>query len=73
MSNEFILSPKKSRRNKPTIEVGQFINTIHGEIIVLQYVNRTRVKIQYADRSIQPNPQWVTVQSIRKIEIKAKP
>ena len=70
--SEFILSPKKSRRNKPTIKVGQKIETVHGKITILQYVNRSRAQIEFADQSVQPNPQWVTVRAIRKIEIKDK-
>lgn len=73
--NQFILSPKKSRRNKPTIKVGQVIETVHGKITILEYVNRSRVQIKFADQSVRPNPQWVAVRWIRKneIELEGKP
>ena len=71
MSNEFIIKPrKKIKKNKPTIEVGQVIKTIHGDITVLSYANNTNVLVEFADKTVQPNPQYHTVAWIRRNEIK---
>lgn len=68
--SEFILSPKKSRRNKPTIKVDDEIETIHGKITVREYGNNSNVLVFFAEESVKPNPQWHTVAWIRRNEIK---
>lgn len=68
--NSFRLGPRKSRKCKPTIKEGDVIKTIHGDITVLSYGNNTNVQIEFADKFIKPNPEWVTVRAIRKMQIK---
>lgn len=70
--SEFLIKPRKSPMSKPTVKVGQVILTTHGNITILEYVNNKRVQIKFADEYIKPNPEWVTVRAIRKIEIKPK-
>jgi len=69
--SEFIIKPrKKIKKNKPTIKEGQVIKTIHGDITVLTYANNANVLIEFADKTVQPNPQYHTVAWIRRNEIK---
>ena len=68
--SEFMLRPRKSRKSKATIKEGQVIKTVHGDITVLTYSNNTNVLVEFADKTVQPNPQYHTVAWIRRNEIK---
>ena len=67
---EFRLGSRKSRQSKPTIKKGDEFKTIHGDIKILSYGNNSNVEIEFADRAVQPNPQWHDVAWIRRNEIK---